>query len=269
MSYTLNPPYAVWKTEHTSCPLDSYYPSEDSHESSSPPDSWYSSEESGVGISGHTGAIPFRAVSPGHLAVANQGPIRTLYRGTDKHRAMAYLGSTSQRERADAITTLEKGDLHHNAGASYWTTDAEYANHCGRRASRDHQGGMVLKQLVPSKMLHNAYTFHEEPGHDVRQTVYYNRWGFRSPREPEAVAQSRNASIVIGPTAGKETHAFKALTQRHPSGHEFNKAFGFVETQSPSDGPCYVQQVRFQEDAFDDLVNLPRYARPVRPARDR
>lgn len=137
---------------------------------------------------------------------------------------------------------------------------------------------MVLQQRVPSSSLDTAYCFSERPGHDFHETVYHNRAQLRTPRDPEAVGQSRHTDRVIAPTSGRETSALLRMTHHHRSGPQFEASFSPEVELSSSDGSDvdedrrgsrYVQQIRFQGSALDELSQLPRHGRPVRPQRCR
>lgn len=177
------------------------------------------------------------------------------------------------------IATRDPGDLHRpGVEASYWTTSERYADRHAKRVGREGSRGMVLQQRVPSSSLDSAYCFPERPGDDFHQTVYHNRAQLRTPREPEAVGRSRHTDRAIAPTSGRETGALLRMTQRYRSGPQFEAAFSPEVELSASDGsdvdedrkgPRYIQQIRFQRDALDELSQLPRHGRPVRPQRRR
>ncbi|KAJ6133172.1 hypothetical protein N7471_008387 [Penicillium samsonianum] len=125
-------------------------------------------------------------------------------------------------------------------------------------------------------MLDAAYTFDEVPQPDWHATIHTNRVQDRTPRQPPAVAQSRQRPVVIAPTAHVETAAFLRSIRGRSSGPAYEATFHPAQEQgrpSSQDSdidenrrrPEYVQQVRFQGTALAELTSLPRHARPARP----
>lgn len=117
------------------------------------------------------------------------------------------------------------------------------------------------------------------PQRDWHRTVHANRAQDRPLRDTPTVAQSRQR-VVIAPTVHVETAAFLYNVRGHSSGVRYEAAFRpALEEQrfSPEESDIdehrraqeYVQQVRFRDEALDDLRSLSRHARPARPARRR
>lgn len=132
---------------------------------------------------------------------------------------------------------------------------------------------MVIQQRVPSRILNRGYNYPEAPVHDWCRTIHPNRAQDPTPRHPHAVAESRRRDVVIGPTAQVETRALLRRIRENPSGPEYKTAFRpAIERSSSEDsdidehrrGRRYVQQVRFQEQALQELASQLRHARPAR-----
>ncbi|KAJ5178008.1 uncharacterized protein N7500_000707 [Penicillium coprophilum] len=238
-------------------------------EYNSPHGTWHSNQ-AGLSI-GPYGPRTNRETSQGYPAIAGAPPSRTVYRGSDEGRALQYV----RKGLTSSIATLDAGDFHRKPKeAAYFTLDEDYADECARRGNAK---GMVIQQSVPSRIMDKAYVFPEAPTDDWRSTVLQNRAQDPRPRHPPAVSESRRRDVVMGPIAQVETGALLRRTQKYRSGSDYESSFSPVPERSSNDhnidahrrGPSYVQQVRFQGEALDELVELPRHARPAKPARRR
>ncbi|KAJ5115271.1 hypothetical protein NUU61_001030 [Penicillium alfredii] len=228
-----------------------------------PHGTWRSSE-SRLAI-GPFGPERVREASPGRPVRANDSPSRTVYRGSDPGRAIEYV----RRGIPDPIVTRNPGDFHRQPqNAAYFTFSEDYADRCARNRN---SGGMVIQQRVPSQILDRGYNYPEAPGSDWRSTIYHNRALDPTPRHPSAVGESRRRDITIGPTAEVDTNPLLRRVRNNPSGPRYEAAFSPAMEDSSSDdsdidehrrGRRYVQQIRFQDQALDELASLPRHARP-------
>lgn len=204
------------------------------------------------------------------IKLLDHRPSRTIYRGTDLQRAREYVATGNTAH----IATAKPGDFHKHSSAqqaAYYTFNEAYADQC---AQKNPGTGAVIQQRVPSSLLDSGYHFPTEPSSDWRTTVLHNRAQQSTPRDPRAVAQSRQRDATTGPIADVHTKGLLSATRKNPSGPAYADAFKpAIEPRSSTGasgidehrrGPEWAQQIRLQGPALQAVAGCARSARAAK-----